>query len=68
MGHRSSSLPIEAWRKPLAAGAAGLALYSGPCLADGANKASGSEFHPWKAHHEEIQSPWTSRFSMNLSL
>eukprot|EP00438_Fugacium_kawagutii_P030844 Skav210405 [mRNA] locus=scaffold1416:284992:288122:- [translate_table: standard] len=29
---------VSAWRKPLAAGAAGLAFYSGPCLADGANK------------------------------
>jgi len=29
---------VNAWRKPLAAGAAGLAFYSSPCLADGASK------------------------------
>ena len=32
---------FQAWRKPLAAGAAGLAFYSSPCLADGAGKAVG---------------------------
>ncbi|CAK9078945.1 Sideroflexin-3 [Durusdinium trenchii] len=33
----------QAWRKPLAAGAAGLAFYSGPCLADGAAQEKGLE-------------------------